>query len=60
MASKNMMNHYRLAEPGFGINTLKYLVLLGRYVRNRTILELGSGVMPSGFRRPACPSSPYA
>jgi hypothetical protein len=55
MASKNMMNHYRPAERGFEINTLKYLILLGSYVRNRTILELGSGVTPSGFRRSACP-----
>jgi hypothetical protein len=42
MASKNMMNHYRQAERGFAINTLKYLVYLDRSVRNRAILELGS------------------
>jgi hypothetical protein len=45
MASKNMMNHYRPAERGFELNTLKYLILLDRYVRNRTILELGSGII---------------
>jgi hypothetical protein len=49
MASKNMMNHYRQAERKFKLNTLKYLILLGRYVRNRTIVELGSGVHARRF-----------
>jgi hypothetical protein len=49
MASKNMMNHYRPAERGFELNSLKYLFLSGHYVRNRTILKLGGGVPAKRF-----------
>jgi hypothetical protein len=53
MASKNMMNHYRQAARGFELNALKYMILLSRYVRNRTIVELGGGVHVTRFSPPA-------